>query len=268
METCLVTKLKSVVDNNNLPILGKIRTYVKRGSGNAVYGLNRIELSEGAYIEIQQGTIGGSNRKWIAPEFYQYLVDLGEFVVDAGYNDLKLLIPKYIVKRVTYLGDESYPLHVDMNDYLYCNNLSDFVIVNDHSSIIINEDVVKNLSTFAIAGCIIAGEPFDVTSIGLGGKFISFDVSSITANIKGSLNNFGFSPITSLNAPNTKKVSLNIEQFVANNRTAGRTTGSLSLPWVGACNCTFNGAAVKNQQSNSLSWTATTITFNGVTIDA
>jgi hypothetical protein len=267
MGNCLVTKLKGVVENDNLPILGKLAFNEKKGSGNSVYGLKRIELSEGSYIDVQHGTIGGETRKWIGPNDYKYLVDLGAFVVDEGYNDLKLLIPKYIIKRVTYLGDASYPLHIDMNDYSYCN-LIEFAIDNGKASVvIINKSVIENLETFNIGSCTIEGEPFDVTDLGLNGIITTLNLGSVK-NLKGSLNNLGFSPISILFGPNTKNVSFNIEQFVANSRTAGRTTGSLSLPWIGACNCTFNGAAVVNQNSNSLSWTATTITFNDVTIDA
>jgi hypothetical protein len=109
---------------------------------------------------------------------------------------------------------------------------------------------------------------FDVTELGSGGALTTCQlVGSLL--MKGSLDKLGMSPITSVVFPSTKNVSISIEAFVAYNRAAERTTGSVDLKWVGSCDATFNGASISvNQEHNYLSWDATTITFNGETITA
>jgi hypothetical protein len=273
MGNCLVTKLKGVVDNDNLPILGKLAFNAKRGTGNNVYGLNRIGFNEDATIEVLHGSIGGQRSITIFANTFPYLIELGEFVTDEGYDYLTIVVPKYNIKYLTFLQslDVNFGVNVNMNDFEYSILSGLYIIYNgdrqNKIKVIMNKSVSEKLTELEMASSEIQGEPFDVTDLGLNGRLSRLGLGGVT-NLIGSMNNLGFSPISYLGGPNTKNVSFNIEQFVANNRTAGRTTGSLSLPYIGACNCTFNGAAVDNQESNSLSWTATTITFNGVTIDA
>ncbi len=57
-----------------------------------------------------------------------------------------------------------------------------------------------------------------------------------------------------------------VEDFVAMRRKMGATTGSLTWDYIPQ-GCTFNGSVIQNRTTNGLSWTATTITFGGVTID-
>ena len=59
-----------------------------------------------------------------------------------------------------------------------------------------------------------------------------------------------------------------IEDFVAVKRGLGQTTGSRTFSWLGDGNrISFNGVYFTNKASYTLSWTATTITFDGVQIN-
>ena len=96
MGNCLVTKLKGVVENDNLPILGKLVVKAKKAtSGINVYGLNRIEFNEDTTIEVLHGSIGGKRSITIPANDYMYLNNLGEFKTDVGYDYLTIVIPKY-----------------------------------------------------------------------------------------------------------------------------------------------------------------------------
>ena len=59
-----------------------------------------------------------------------------------------------------------------------------------------------------------------------------------------------------------------LEGFVAKARTAGRTTGTVNLRYIPS-NVTFNGDVIPTITAyKALTWTADTITFDGVTINA
>lgn len=94
---------------------------------------------------------------------------------------------------------------------------------------------------------------------------------SFNTLITGNIADFGpCVNLTTLNISNTG-VTGSLEGFVAAQRAAGRTTcNSLSLPYIGeGQTITFNGAKITTiQYTNTLSWTANTITFNGTTITA
>lgn len=248
MEKCLVTKLKGVVDNNSLPILGKFAFKAERGLGNKVYGLNRIQFSEDTTIEVIHGSIGGKRSITIHANNYTYLVNLGEFKTDDGYEYLTIVVPKYKIEKIRFMSSINDYITVNMNDFEYSmlNGLGCISNALNKIKIIMNKSISEKLVEINFDGVDIQGEPFDVTDLGLNGILTTLILSNVK-NLKGSLNNLGFSPISNLIAPNTKNVSFNIEQFVANNRTAGRTTGSISLPYVGGCACTFNGATVINK---------------------
>lgn len=62
------------------------------------------------------------------------------------------------------------------------------------------------------------------------------------------------------------KCSGTIESWVQAQRANGRTTGSVTGNSTNGSNVTFNGS--KDNAKGGVSWTATTITMNGITIDA
>lgn len=258
---CLVTKLKGVVNNDNLDLFGYMG--IKTSTGNIMF-----ELSDAGTVKILHGTVGGNTEIPIVAGQYKYLVQYGTIAVDSGYDEMIVYIPKYTIKR---LYTNASPINLE--DLQYSSPLVELKLGAcnplKYSEAAFN-GILENLDILYITNTstVVNNGPIDVTEIGANGIMTKLSFSGIATGLTGSLNKAGMSPLTELNVPNTKEVSLSIETFVANNRAAGRTTGSLSLPYLGGCNCTFNGESVAIQASNSLSWTATTITLNGVTIDA
>lgn len=93
-----------------------------------------------------------------------------------------------------------------------------------------------------------------------------------SSHIKGNIENLGectlLTTISKYNSNPAYAATGTIEGFVARQRTAGRTIASNISVDLRGNNCTFNGAAITAFSENNLSWTASTITFNGVTITA
>ena len=256
MGNCLVTKLKGVVDNDNLPIYGKAVVVV--GAVDPSFRFNKNTT-----IKVLGGTVNGQTKISVNANT-SLIITSSTIVSDGTYGEGKvgLLIDKY---DLTYMERIQ---KFDLEDILY----SPFVFLQ-----ILPSTIVENVEKFPVlckkqefkginaSGTNIA---LDVTELGSNG--IMTDIRLVSNNAAyGSLNKAGMSPLTShFSVPNTKNVFLNVETFVGYQRAAGRTTGSLSIQYLGACNCTFNGESVTNRPDNSLSWTATTITLNGVTIEA
>ena len=256
MENCLVTKLKGVVDNDNLPIYGKAVIVI--GTSDPSFRFNKNTT-----VKVLGGTVDGQTE--ISVNAGHALLILSSTIVSDGtYGEGKvgLLIDKYALTHMERIQK------FDLEDILY----SPFVFLQ-----VIPSTIVENVEKFPVLckkqeftgiNTNSSNIALDVTELGSNG--VMTDIRLISNNAAyGSLNKAGMSPLTSnFNVPNTKNVSLNIETFVGYQRAAGRTTGSFSIQYLGACNCTFNGETVSNRADNSLSWTATTITLNGVTIDA
>lgn len=268
MENCLVTKLRGVVDNDNLEYFGMVAEDLL-----PTMGTTKVIFNAASTAKILHGTVGGNTEVNFAANQDVYIANKGTIEVESGYEKATILIPKYALTDIIIMGSEigvtpKYVPNVDLTKFEYsplssldlsnCTIVPDINVMNKVSSLTIN----KGRTKFT--------EECDISTLGVNGNMTNINFTGVGTvaghNLKGSLDKVGCSPLTTFNVPNTKAVSLNIENFVAYNRGAGRTTGSLSLPWLGACNATFNGSAVENQQNNSLSWTASTITLNGTEI--
>jgi hypothetical protein len=256
MENCLVTKLKGVVDNNNLPILGKMLVVVSTNDPS-------FKFNKSATVKVLGGTVNGQTEISINAGI-DLLILSSTIVSDGTYGEGKvgLLIDKYDLTNMQRIQK------FDLEDILY----SPFAFLQ-----VLPSTIIENVEKFPVLckkqefiglNSSSSNIAFDVTELGSNGVMTDIRLVGNKAAY-GSLDKAGMSPLTSnFSTPNTKNVSLNIETFVGYHRAAGRTTGSMSIQYLGACNCTFNGESVTNQADNSLSWTATTITLNGVTIDA
>ena len=78
----------------------------------------------------------------------------------------------------------------------------------------------------------------------------------------------GFVALTTLRLGDLTRVGGSVEDFVNAQRAAGRTTCSgITCPYIGTTGITFNGSSIAVASNTVISWTATTITCAGVTID-
>lgn len=99
-------------------------------------------------------------------------------------------------------------------------------------------------------------------------KYVQLNVMQ---NIIGDISVFGNMPsLINLNISGSAKLSGTVESIVAKFRGKSKTTGSITTPYLGQNqpNITFNGNVITGTTSSTkIEWTATTITFNGTTIN-
>lgn len=257
MKNCLVTKLKSTVNNDGLKPFGYIPVKYTESVNSAE---NVMVCAEAQSAKVIGGTVNGSTTVDFTGSGDKYYGTFDNCSYDNG-QDLTLYIPKYAIKNIRCN-------ELDAEDLVFATNLAN-IYMRDYSRIVNAsklDDIADRFKTFYFAKGSF-DEPFDVTKLGSTGNLIILGLAKVS-NVKGSLDNCGLSPITELIVPDSKDVTLTIENFVANQRSINRTTGSLNISWLGVISCYFNGQLVAAQQDNSLSWTASTITLNGTTIDA
>lgn len=256
MGNCLVTKLKGVVDNDNLPIFGKMLIVVGNNDPS-------IRFNKDTTVKILGGTIDGQTEISVNANSYMRITS-STIVSDGTYGEgqVGLLIDKYNISSFERI------IKFDAEDLIYAP-LTRIQLLST-SEVVNPEKLTTHFTETTFTEFDIRYNNFaiDLTECGSNGAMVMIRTRDCR-NVYGSLNKAGMSPLTTdFSVPNTKNVSLNIETFVSYHRAAGRTTGSMSIGWLGSCNCTFNSASVANQENNSLSWTDTTITLNGTTINA
>lgn len=114
-------------------------------------------------------------------------------------------------------------------------------------------------------------EQVDITQLGAGGYLNKVDLTNCGRwnDLVGSLDNLGKSNCDIFGMPYTKNVSIDLVTFVANNRSAGRTTGSKSMPYLGNVTIKVNGVVkeLALPNANTLAWTADSITLNGTPVE-
>lgn len=267
---CLVTKLKTVVDNDNIPYFGLAKILVAPSNSSQSIRVNTPNIR----CKILGGTFGGNNIIGSNNTGYIHLSGSdaqGKIISpDGAYgNRIAVLVPKYEISQINLrTGGE-----VDAEELKWSKEfLTRFEL---RGASIRNASSLNSIFKFApITNLIIqdgtSDEEFSVSDLGSTETLTMYSIAGNTTNLKvtGSLDKLGCSPLSGFDSPGPKSISMSIENFVAYNRAFGRTTGSINLRYVGACNATFNGASVVLAENNNLSWDATTITFRGTTIDA
>lgn len=108
---------------------------------------------------------------------------------------------------------------------------------------------------------------FDVTPLGENKKLTRVNFINCSAQLTGTFDNLGYCSLTEFVSANTKNVSLDIVRFVEKARTvAGRESGSINIQYAGGMTIKADGTTltIPTEQNNVLAWTASTITFRGV----
>lgn len=201
-----------------------------------------------------------------------------------------IAVDKYEITNITYSSSVKH-LVIDIQKLF--DNFSSIEHIGQVDSYgkniteaILNLDLIdefpKNLKTLNIGGTQVTG---DISKVNALNKLqtLSFDSTKVT----GSINGFNkLTNLKSLSAVNTKitgdiinlgnlvnltnigigntGISGTIESFVQAQRSAGRNSAQLTGSSRDWGKVTFNGSSAKGP----LSWTPTTITMNGVTINA
>ena len=179
---------------------------------------------------------------------------------------------KYVLTDILLSGNSAYknPLNIVLRNLIYVPDLVSIVVPDAYGTL---EDLksatalqVLRIKTPSGADSHIYGKLSDLADLSELHEFVINRCINITGELSqlGSLVNL--TSITVMYESGYESlISGTIESFVAAQRLAGRTTESGISCLFNHTNITFNGSLVSSSSQRTLSWTATTITYNGVT---
>ena len=277
---CLVTKLKSTVDNSNLEILGAVDLVVLPQSSNGFVSM-QTATDTTADVEVFDNTIESVTSGNVKKDDTHCQVgsaSMGGFKLYAKKATRVRVFNKYVLKK---LGAGTNSVNDVIGGYSRLKNCN----IND-IYITLSED----LDVSAFTGLNLDS----LTSFMLAGEDTSYTVQ-LTGDIKpfidGAVNMTSFG-LTNLNTTGMKKYNIadlfgnktkittlritsnafltgTVEAFVAAQRAAGRTTNTegIAISSNLGTYVTFNGSYIPSGTGN-VSWTASTITVGNTTIDA
>lgn len=270
MGNCLIKKLKVSIDNENLPIFGEVVIKVLAGTNffsmKAKGDSNCIVTGENG---VSFSSYGGS--AYTNP--FQLTSELQGYNVICQSNGKKVTITdKY---NLAPLISSNYAIFGLVGVMEIVGGLTALTLPSNTNSVEIKlstfiytfEDIKKwckniNLKKVNFEGCPnLSGEIStlnsfsDLENIGL----------SYCTKVTGNIDSLELPKISNI-ALASSGVGGTIEGLIAKQRAAGKTTGSISGNSAGWGNVTFNGSTTNAK--GAVSWTATTITMNGVTINA
>lgn len=273
---CLVEKLKGSV-TGDAPIFGQLEMIIAGTSNLKTMFLSTLPNEEsvvsgnnGIVFTNSTGTSELSNPFTLTSDRFGFLVQ--------NTNDAKMTVTnKYKLKclyveeyyKYGYYNIKEFIGGIDNFIYSIPENTS-YLILKSYGSKMDISDVVPKMIT-------------------LSSSIIAFDFSN-SPLIEGNINVFrninnlkridvGSCPLVNGTIADLKSITTleniacaytqvggTIEEFVAGQRAAGRTTGTVSGNSAGWGIVTFDGATT--HAKGAVSWTATTITMDGVTINA
>jgi hypothetical protein len=258
---CLVTKLKAVVDNDNLLKLGELRLKVVTTAANQEVGLVGSVFND---ISVVGNTteISPSN-----PSSYTGWIK----IATPGTHILSIM-NKYNLTKITCYGS-ALALVGGFDDIKYISGLDELNLGS--------EDIDAGITDVALLANLPALSNiriWDKNMVGNISSLLNTHWNVITAlcvkssYVEQGLWNLGyFKTLTTLNMGNTLRADIkgSIESFVTSKRETGETTGSFTQRYLGANRkVTWKSEVIGNVENNNISWTATTITYNGETITA
>lgn len=268
MEKCLVTRLDVVVPNEQLDKFGILSLCFANDSN---FRLD-IKLDEDFDITLKDAVFSDSetNSKHLSANV-NHQIRISDIIVSG--DTFFVEIPKY----KSYLNILLDKVILNLNDFKYTyiqpgifvtgnisGNLIEAVNNNVFGSNTIELNVINRSLSDKLTGDVEG--LFDDNLI-----YSYFDLSGNTG-LTGSLDKLGshltLNSINRVTLPDTKQVSLNIENFVTYARTVlSERTSELTFRHVDTCYVTFNDTE-QTGFNGTLTWTSDTITFNGVTINA
>lgn len=301
MKNCLVTKLKASVDNDSLLKLGE-GVFLAKYSSSAwyIFSVYTAEVPKGI-VTVTGATVKSGGEKIDANHFYAgYTLNgavnlenasagaIVKFSVDNKYNLSKITsaplngfadvkychLVEFFLTPALIPFDNIESLNLDeMQGWVNPLELTKFnVDLNNLNAAnylygdIANLAQFTNLTELVIVQSNISGNIASLAPL-VNLTTLQFNKN---ANITGNIASLGtLVNLTTLNSFNTNLIG-SIEGFVQAQRTAGRTTEStgITIPYGLGSGVTFNGNLIGNALNRVLTWTASTITFDGVTIDA
>lgn len=265
MGNCLVTKLKGIVNNPNLPKLGELVVQARgltsatgqnincyNGVADAMkyklddgYSFNTIVWNGSAYAE---GASSGLNEVEVTG-VNNTLFSAG-YCIPSGYTGKVRISPKYqIIKFDLSQNDSSVELNIE--DLKYCP-LTSFTAA---SKAVVNGDIGVFKDSTTLTTLMVS------SSYSLGGDIKDIPVSitdfqAVTTSVEGSINNLGNHVNLVRLWINNSNITGTIEQFVAAQVAAGRTSGTVAVD--------IHASQVTYQGRHTSSFTQNLVWENGV----
>lgn len=262
---CLLTQLKGSVIITDLPVLGMIKVAVPTSGTNTTLLIRTSQQTKAVALNgtwVLSGTTENTTNA--------HYVNVSAFTLTNPSDDyMEALIPKYHITSI----EATNPGTINIDDLKDSDSQTLIVKVNGNSGLGYKCVFKGTAGGFAekVSGQVQMRnirfeDTFDVSELGKSGGITTFDMAT-AENVKGSFVNLAYSlGLTSFVLHND--CSFVCEDYVAIRRELGETTGSVSINYLGSAKSTFNGHSIPSQPNNTLSWTPTTITLNGETIDA
>lgn len=278
MENCLVTKLKGVVNNDNLEILGGVIVHAKSNASGAC-AVTSVSSSRLVHIYAPDVTIINTDSNGRVIDAHSAEVSTIFTISEANKEFDFVLTNKYNLASMpygkTFYTDNTKFLRSISDLSRFSVNISDNSI---HSSIDLNDVPASNLTQLSIINSAVYGLTFTGT---LNGFMNRADASLLTivicklnrliepnsdvATLFGSftgITKFGFFGCTNMTGT--------VESLVAAQVTAERTEASITISEGGTLgNVTFDGGAftgISGTQS-TLKWKPTTSSTAGAVTD-
>lgn len=263
MNECLVTKLKSSVNDDNLRLVGEIRVVKNSGmennGENCYIGIASSETMEATILNEGYFCLSTGEKDVTVGKTKDFTSDLW---VSAG--SVVRIAPRYMVTRINFSR-----LSMDLSDLSYLENLTNLTIKGNGIKGNIESLSVSPLSDVQITdtGDNVVGSLESIkdlsklTSISINRTRISGDIAKCFGKSVG-LSNMQIAE---------SEMSGSIESFVAKQISNGRTSGTVYLPYAKLCGkVTFEGLLLKDNSNvpaqsanNSFSWTSNgTITWS------
>ena len=266
MGNCLVTKLKGVVNDNDLDILGKIKFKANGG----LVGFNSSTVPEvfgGATEHLHSAnnsTVGGFGAHTPVD---LYVADTSGYIMVPKYGNITafyvqsgLTIPSNICEMFKYCNMEMFALanfsgDVNVEGVIYGKDIAEYM---------------PNLKYLQFRAR-NQGHVINIDDLVRLQSLVNVDITDAVVN--GKWSDLGKIPNISYIIRCTSSVSTlsSIEEFVSNQRELGKTEKSITVDQIGGWGkVTFNGNIIPAEGSTTLSWTTSpnTITYKGQTINA
>ena len=265
MGNCLKTQLKTVVNNDNLKKMDTIRLIVdssRQGIDNRV----RIMVSDSGKVIVtsnKNGYIATSAEELVSNPRQRIVLepstDNDIWVSEGNFNvDIQ---NRLNVRNITVRNSSSNIL-LDLSELEYATNILN---ISGQDCVFGDLSSLSKLTSMVVIGCSYNRITGDTSSL------VPLDkIGNLTLNstfITGTIVDFGyFKSLVSFDISNTN-VGGSLEDFVAAQRLAGNTTKQITVGLT--MFNSFNGENLPDSVRNkTLSWTPTTINYDGVTINA
>lgn len=274
-KNCFVTKLKGVVSDNTLSRFGELPIKVVAGS----FQINNstsdtLVRSDKASLSLVNGGPGANSVT--VPKAANTTTNTTVYIT----TDCTIFLPQYELNRFYFLPAADLNIKYvggSLEEGAYISITASSVSVHLGSLPINARSIANSMCTFDFdsdeypylitINSNLSNRVWVVNAEELAEKLPAireYTLWSTAANSTGTFDDFGV--CTGLTSFKGFHGSGTIEGFVAKQRAASRTTGSVTLQYLGAV--TFNGSTINSGTAKTLSWTANTITFDGTTINA